>query len=642
MSKISKYLQVNERLLMEYSYDTKAKAKAKNRDVAILKDRSSRLMYFENPLQKTIYDDFKKGLMFTAFPDTKMEDAFFYAGHISNPNTEDAWIANPAEKLVSSGKVLEMIGSSSTIDIPYETVRIWIMTGYTFNDVEGFILRIKAKQSSKCIMPCEEREVVLGSFVFHKSLASSVVKFSKKPFYQHSRFYDRYIEFQIPSAYYMAARKKLEINDENDITLFDILGIENGRNIRFEFSTIEGDRFQAIQFEDTKYLDFFRDAELSYSDRILYNQGDFNVSKFLNANIVLNSEADNFNLRLFEDKERNCIRYYPVWGDVVDDNPITRKIMNSIENGSIRISLNSFLDVNDTALDEFEAIYGEEARHWIVVNQIELDYHYQPILSSNLAMDREIVITRKFNYTEDFEDDNDNYTSIGDIYKFVYRPVVESLNNGYVCRYINVTYTGRLVNRLNGEEIVRIATLDINDAESKFGQFSQMIDTRNLYTWKLFNKIESEKIQVSKEDSQGGKAKYITKFVNNLDFAMVDEDGVSNIQGKFVIKLYDTEHIYKMRLFEDASMTKAYSLGEANASYLLRVTCGADNTPVYIRPTFSENMNSVMGELEFKISEENAKRIMQGDKKWHIVAQTETGITTLFAGKFESVFSDED
>lgn len=641
MSKISKYLQINEYFLLEYTYDTTAKTKSKNRDVTVVKDNSGRLMFFENPLKKTIETDYKKGLMFSCFPDSKTQDSFFYPGHIRIPNSEDAWIDQPTQKLLNQGKISSIIGSSNTVDIPYDTVRIYLATGYTFNDILGFMLNITVKQSAKCLVESENKDVVLANFFFHKGMSSSVIKFAQKPFYQHSRFYDRYIEFSFPSGFYMASHKSKNVTDDNDVTIFDVLGIENGKIVNFNYAYITDESFNRIDYTSNDYVDYFSDSELGFSDRILYNQGNYYISAFLESSITLNSNSDNFNVRLYEDEENNCIRYYPIWGSVIDDMPVTRRIMNSIENGSINLSLKGFLDDRDAALDDFEAIYGEDARKWIVVNQLELTYHYQPVLSTNLPYDKEIVVTRKFNYTEDFEDDVDNYISVDDMYKFIFKPTVETLNNGYVCQYINVTYTARLVNRLNGSEVIRVATLNIDDAESKFGLKSRRIDVRNIYTWKLFNKIESENVQIVAPEMKTNRTKYITKFVDNSMFTMVDEDGISNTQGQFVINLYDTEHIYRMKLYTDPTLQTVFSLSESNASYMMRVTTGSENVPVYLNPTYSANMNSVAGELEFKITEEMAKKIMQGDMRWHIVAKAETGITTLFAGKFKSVFENE-
>lgn len=643
MSKISKYLQITEKLLLEYTYDINASADGKNLNAYVFKDNTGRVTFFNNPTKKNMSEYFTSGLMYSSFPVGNTNEERKMSGYSSESDSPSDCIANPVPNMYENGMMKPLdenmtIISSNTVDVPMQRVRIYIATGYTFNDCLGFVLSVKTYQGNNAKYPSTDKEIVLQNFTFVKGMMPTLVKFAERPFFQLSKFYDRYIEFYVPSAYYMALHKN---DDDTQITVFDALNIEYGNQMIFEYATIEDENFNQVSYGEKGYVDYFSDDNtFNVTDKVLYYQGTFKVTGFVTAQVALNSNSDNFNLRLYEDKECNCIRYYPVWGSPTQDNPITRRIMNSIENGSIPLSMRGFIDDNDVDADEFEEIYGEEARKWIVVNQLELQFVYQPMISSNAMTDNEIVITRKFNYTEDFETDNDNFGNIDNIYKYVYRPVIESLNNGYTCNYIAVTYTARLVNRLNGEEIIRTATMDIEDAESKFGIGSNRIDVSNIYTWKLFNKIESTNVKVGGVSTGTEKTKYVTKFVNSQNFAMKSEDGTANVSGAFVIKLYDTEHIYKMRVFTDDTYSEAYQLGDANVTLMLKVTTGENNVPVYLKPTYSSNMNTLAGEIEFKIPGTTATAILKGDRKWFLVAQSQSGVSTLFAGKFESVFGD--
>lgn len=643
MSKISKYLQMNEKLLLEYTYDINANADGKNLNLFVVRDNAGKINLLNNPTKQNIGKYFTSGLMYSSFPKDKTEENRLMSGYTNESDNESACIDNPIKNMM--GRMIQPLTNSveyisdNKIDVPMQRIRIYISTGYTFNDSIGFTLVTKCYQSrnKESLYISEDNEVILNTFTFVKGMMPKLVKFAKRPMYQISKFYDRYIEFYIPSAYYMALHK----NEGGEDTVFDALNIEYGNQMIFEFSEISD--FDSKDVGDDGYFDYFQNqenTEFEINDRVLYSQGDFKTQGSVTAQIALNSNADNFNLRLYEDKECNCIRYYPVWGSPTQDNPITRRIMNSIENGSIPLSISGFMDDNDSDIDEFEEIYGEGARKWIIVNQLEMQFVYQPMISGHLMQDNEIVLTRQLNYTEDFENDNDNFGNIDNIYKFIHRPVVESLNNGFVCNYIAVTYTARLVNRLNGEEIIRTATIDINDAESKFGIGFNKIDVQNIYTWKLFNKIEKTDVKVSGVNNGIEKTKYVTKFVNSQNFAMQSEDGESNISGAFVIRLYDTEHIYKLRVFTDDTYSEAYQLGDANVNLMMKVTTGEDNTPKYLKPTYSSNMNSLIGELEFKITEAMSSEILKGDRRWHIVAQSQSGISTLFAGKFESIFEE--
>ena len=81
--------------------------------------------------------------------------------------------------------------------------------------------------------------------------------------------------------------------------------------------------------------------------------------------------------------------------------------MNSIENGSIQMNVKGFTDDIDSDLEEFTKIYGEDSRKWIIVNNINLEYHYVPFLMQDTDADQSVVRTQKFSLTEDFQDGED-------------------------------------------------------------------------------------------------------------------------------------------------------------------------------------------------------------------------------------------
>jgi len=639
MSKISKYLQISEMLLLEYTYDTASTKYVKNVQSYVIKDLAGHLMYFMNPEDGNVADLYKSSIMYNAFPNAT-GDHYFYPGHSYLQDTSDSIIPDIAQKLQDNGIVESIVTGPVYSSIPFDTVRVHVATGYTFADTLGFMVSVRAAQTSGNSVVSKDYTIVLQNFVFHKGNMSESVQFNTKPFYMSSRFYDRYIEFQIPSAYYMAVHK-YDLSDIGTVfdDVFDTLAIDNGSLMVFDYSEITDDSFEPTS-NTGSYIDFYQSTEtVEGTDKTLYNQGNFYLTIPVSAEIALNTNSDYFNAKLYEDTKNNCIRFYPIWGSVADDKPMTRTIMNSIENGSIPMSVKGFTDDIDADLEEFAKIYGEDSRKWIIVNSMNLEFHYIPFLLADTDEDQTVVRTQKFQLTEDFQDDNDNITSTDDLYKFSYRPIVETIS-GYKCKYINVSYTARLVNRLNGEEVIRYATLDIENAEAKFGTGASMIDVTNLYTWKLFNKNEIVEANISAAGTGKNKTKYITKYYSMNDFVVSGDDVVTEAQGNYRIKLYDTDHLYKIRIFTDSGMSEPYSMASTNASYLMRVT-DENGVKSYISPTYSANMALANGELEYKITGVMSEKILKGDKKFHIVAKTETGITTLVAGKFTSVFGDE-
>ena len=641
MSKISEYLQISEMLLLEYTYDTASTKYVKNVQSYVIKDLTGHLMYFMNPEKSNVADLYKSSIMYNAFPNAT-GDHYFYPGHSYLQDTEDSVIPDIAQKLQDNKLVESIVTGPVYSSMPFDTVRVHIATGYTFADTLGFMISVRAAQAVGSSVLSKDFTIVLQNFVFHKGNMSESVEFNKRPFYMTSRFYDRYIEFQIPSAYYMAVHK-YDLSDIGTVfdDVFDTLAIDSGSLMVFDYSEITDDSFEPTS-NSGNYIDLYEDTtSVEGTDKALYNQGNFYLTSPVSAEIALNANSDYFNAKLYEDTKNNCIRFYPIWGSVTDDKPMTRTIMNSIENGSIPMSVRGFTDDIDSDLEEFTKIYGEDSRKWIIVNSMNLEYHYVPFLMSDTEEDQSVVRTQKFQLTEDFQDDNDNITSTEELYKFSYRPIVETIS-GYKCKYINVAYTARLVNRLNGEEVIRYATLDIENAEAKYGVGATMIDVSNLYTWKLFNKNEIVEANVS---APGIKTvtKYVARYFSTNGFVLGDEG---------TIKLYESDHLYKIQISkkdEDENSIQPYKLASKsnyniNMEYVMTVNIDSDDgktsKSVDIEPTYSENMDLENGELEFRIPGTLAKEILKsGNKKFIIKAKTKEigrryAPTTLIDGKF--------
>lgn len=630
MSKISKYLQLSDKLLLEYIYDNNPSiTNTVSKEAYVLLGLDDKLMYLENPKTNNISTDFSKGFMYSGFPNDK-GDNYFYPGYLLIQDNENAVNSNIGNNLVNTHKIKSVLAHQE-IEIPYDIVRIHILTGYTFNDSIGFMLSVRAFQSQNSIISSAGNTVTLRNFVFHKGNASKVIKFEKQPFYMQSKFYDRYIELQVPSGRYLANNK----NSLDSKGILDYLNVQDGNLTIFDFCNIDNDSFTGIDRNSPDYVSLYKNGYIAtgYS---LYDQGTFIVNNPATAEISLNSNADKFNIRLYEDTTSKCIRYYPVWGDVINNIPISINIMNNLENGTIQLSSSAFMEENNGDIDTFEKIYGLDARKWIIVNQLTFEFNYHPLIESEDDTDSDILRTQKFSMTEDFNDDYDNILNVDDLYKFYYKPVVQSMS-GYICNFIIVTYTARLVNRLNGEEVIRRASITIEDAESKYGMFSQQLNVSNIYKWKLFNKIETTQPVINTNSNTKKNTKYITKYYSNNAFVIKDENGIARNQGNYNIALYDTDHIYKIQLFKNESMSEVYQLDQINATYLLEFT-DSTGASIQLKPQYTEDISATQGELAYKISANNAKKILDGDRKFAIIAQTASGNTTLFAGTFSSIY----
>lgn len=75
-------------------------------------------------------------------------------------------------------------------NVPYDRVRIHLLSGYNFEDKDGVIIQIRATERSG-------KELVYASLAFLKD--SDFFEFNAKPIWLGDRFYDRYFDVKIPS-----------------------------------------------------------------------------------------------------------------------------------------------------------------------------------------------------------------------------------------------------------------------------------------------------------------------------------------------------------------------------------------------------------------------------------------------------------
>lgn len=631
MSKISKYLQITPRLLLEYTYDTNVTDSASFNNIAtpsVVRTLDGQLMFFDNSpdYSNEQRHAYKNTIFYTAFPDAN-GDTFFYPGYI-NPQTEYTFYdKNVVQRLLKRGLLkAEVCPPSNMTAVPYEEVKVHILTGYTFSDTIGFMITVKAKQNSyrsAVTGRTVESDVILGRFVFHKGHVSNTVSLNPHPLFMAERFYDRYISFYIPSAYYLT-------NRGNNNALVNALNIASGTSVYFEYSEITDEAFRGLN-DTNAYHNFFSSVtESAY----LYNQGTFYMKTSVDAVVPMNSNSDYFNIKLYYDDETNCIKYYPVWGNVTDDTVVSHSIMNAIESGTIPMDVAGFNDNVDAEFERFTEIYGDDARKWIIRHSLDLVYRYVSPLNENDVYER----TEHFEKTDDYTDDlqADNGLSGDENYKYFFKPVVRNYASK-VCRYINITYTARLMNRLNGAAVVRMGAVTVDRAQSRFGTDANVLDVSNIYTWKLFHKNVTVQPLVNQSGTAKTVTKYITKYASSNNIVTQGEDGVAYGAGSgYVLWLYDTDHNYKFHLYSDTEMTTPLDLSGSN-TYKLRFK-DKEGDIIALNTIYSSN-TPINGELEFRFTAANAEKILGGDGKFAIIAVTpENGVTTLFAGLAKSVY----
>jgi len=455
--------------------------------------------------------------------------------------------------------------SSVQISQPYkcDTIKLHVIAGYNFEDVGGFLLQVRADS--------ENGLVDLSNFTYIKQLSGSeigdVIKFSPNTLFLGNRFYDKYIEFKVPSVH------ELGLNTPSTL-LGDTLGVKNLSDVYITYSTI----FDVIK-------------------------GEFVLDEIINVQLPVESVADKFNCFIAESTEGDYIEYYATW-----ENDIIGEYMGEIESGRIRLYTSN--NPNDN-YESFVDSYGPNARKWVIIHEIDVLEQIPPSTS---------LLTQRFSFTQDSNFSEPNY----------FRPI---LKNSDIDATYMIQYTCRLVNRMDGTQIIRKASFSSNNPK-KYGLRFTRLNVDNIIPYKIFNKIESEKPNINMGSSPE-KVKYVKVFYDTVSVVMNAFNEVfPQGTGPLFLKSYDSVYKFKFEKIDtNGNKVNVDLSGAYNYALLFKLD---DNTKIEISPTYSTNMNTTIGEIEFKITEDQSS-ILQKQKKntYSIIIKNPNGTSYTF---YEGVY----
>jgi len=454
------------------------------------------------------------------------------------------------------------VSISGVSSYPLDTVRLHIVSGYNFDDVDGFLLQVRAKDNSTNL-------VDLTNFTYAKQdIARDVVKFAANTLFLGNRYYDKYVEVKVPSVYALGGDTTSELGIA--------LNVQNLSDVYITYSIIP----EIVNKEYT-------------------------LQQEINLQLPVTSVADSFNCFIAESTLGDFIEYYATWNNLIIGNDI-----GDIESGRIRLYTSN--NPNDN-YEEFTNAYGTTARKWVVIHEISV---YESLAGGgNTAL-----LTQKYSFTQDGNFLAPNY----------FRPI---LVNSDIDAYYTIQYTCRLMNRMDGTQIIRKAAFSSTDPK-KYGMKFTRLNVDNVIPYKVFNKIEAEKANIM---TGGGveKTKYVKVF---FDTTRVIMNAFNEIfpQGVGPLFLKQSDAVYKFKFEKlDLQGNRVNVDLSGTFNYLLSFRMD-DNSLIEVGPTYSTNMNTVIGEIEFKLTKSQASTILQQQNTaYSIVVKNPNGTEyNLYDGNF--------
>jgi len=346
---ISKYVQLNDFLLLEWE---------QNRDNSTTNLSG---VVANTVLGRKQY--FNQGSIGTLNNDLKMNSEPTDSGRAS-------WYTSTDES--SYWSFFDSSTPVSQPSYPFDTVKIHIISGYNFDDIPGFLLQIGAMDTSGNM-------VDLSNFTWiNQVTGNQVIKFSLNALYLGNKFYDKYVEFKIPSVQQLGGGTEQELEKALSIAALS--------DVYFTYSTIP-------EIDGNNYI----------------------IQERISLQLPVTSQADNFNAFIAESTGGDFIEFYATWNDI-----IIGEYMGDIESGRIRLFTSN--NPNDN-FQEFADTYGAGAPKWVVMHEI---YVYEHIPGNSL-------LTQKYIFTQE------NNFSFPNYFRPVIKnaDIASSYTIEYICRLTN-------------------------------------------------------------------------------------------------------------------------------------------------------------------------------------------------------------
>jgi len=556
MSNISKFCQLNDFILLEYEFNRDASTTTLISPTVVTTDFGTKYFYEAVGALGTTNNI----LPLNSIP-TNIQRTSWYLDSSSYSTTYPVYW--------DTSTLITPVG------YPCDTVKVHIVSGYNFDDIGGFLLQVRAQDTSLNL-------VDLANFTYAKQpqtigiYGGDVVKFSPTTLFLGNRYYDKYIEFLIPSI------QSLGGDTTATPALGGTLNIIPGSDVYITYSTI----FDIIN-------------------------NNYTVDEIINLQLPVTSVADNFNCFIAESTSGDYIEYYATWA-----NQLIGEYIGDIESGIIKLYTSS--NPNDL-YEEFTYTYGMSAQKWVILHDITV---YEQLAGSGGTS----LLTQQYSFTQTGGFSEPNY----------FRPI---LKNADIDASYMIQYTCRLMNRMDGTQIIRKASFASQDPK-KYGLWMTRLNVENLIPYKIFNKIAAEQVNVQ-TGTNIEKTKYVKVF---FDTTTVMLNYLNEIfpQGTGPLFLRSTDSAYKFK-FEKLDANSNHVNVDLSGAYNYALVFKLDNgNKIEVSPTYSTNMNTTIGELEFKLSEDQLFTIKaQTNNDFVIIVKNPNGTSYSF---YEGIFynmSDE-
>jgi hypothetical protein len=452
-----------------------------------------------------------------------------------------------------------------TSQIGYDSLKLYFTTGYDFSDTYAAMIRVSVKRT-------DDTYLDLCNLLYLKSNVYKYVTYMSSPIIFGNFIYDKYLEIKLPC-----------ISDIIKNTEFNsILKISEGSPIKLLFSYIGNNdkRLSCIEYTTSELIN----AENKIADNVNCN---FSLTSSIKGAIPVNNLAsDNLGVYIADCNNKPYIEFYGTWKNA----PLTASIILRFNN-EIPLYDKSLIHKSSFTYEvdaDYNASNVNRLKKWVAIHEIQADL---------IDINNTIVKTETYSLSQSFVNSNDT--------KFYYRPIF--FNDDIKTKIINqevslrLVYTMRFINIEDSVQFTKSGSISLSgNTLYKFCDATTTLNFSDRLPYKVYNKIIESKQQLSGGISTSPQVKYVKTFYNATDVVLESNSTTYENTGytltisqapksyKFIFKIKDTNGNYK---FMDLTDTYYKLYGK-----------DSNQNDIIIEPTYSSNMNMVLGELEFNFS----------------------------------------
>lgn len=522
--------------------------------------------------------------------------------HITDEDVDYNMYVDAIRKLNLVGTIGFLYDDNDDV-IPYDTIKVYYISGYHLNESYGMNLKVSVNDDGG-------KKVILANLLFNKE---SVIDYTylTKPLFVSNRIYDKYIEIKIPSVKYIC--NNYNKKSDNGGNLAYLLNVSQNTPIRIEYADVFDSNVTPYSNIDQGTYDVV--SNLNSNESITNDAILFTYDDVLSTSLPQNANSDNFTSKI--EVKKNYIEFAGYWKDV----PLSVSIVNDF---NVKYPL---YDVKYKREVDYYNADADNSSEWIVYHDIFTSFYDD----NGTIVDGKVLpkYTQNYTFTQTF------FSTLNEQTIFKYRPIIEE---DITITSILFDYQCRLVNIKDDVQFLRTASYGItgNNVSDYFTNTIRL-DGLNVDTYNVFNKINQIEQKIEGSFNKNVQTKYTKVFYNSNDIVL-DNNGDYMSGAQYSMNLSNSPKNYKFifRKYDKDGVLTIMDLSDSVYKLYTRSSKGED---IVIEPTYSTNMNSVLGEVEFYISKSNILKLKGVSKENRfmsiVVVNTDNSIYSMFDFTYE-------